>query len=49
MQTIFDRKTLRYGVDTLFPSNIKNVFREDIFRDDLEMSGMKFILKMKKS
>lgn len=37
IHTIFDQKTHGYGVGRLFPSNMKNLFRDDIVRDDFEM------------
>ena len=37
MHAIFDQKTLGYGVGTLIPYNMKNIFRDDLIRNDLEI------------
>ena len=35
--THYKEKTLRFGVGTLIPNDIKNVFREDFSNDSLEL------------
>ena len=37
MHTIFKDKSLGFGVGTLIPQSVKNVFRDDLIRDDLEI------------
>ena len=37
MHTIFKNKTLGYGVGTFLPNTTKNVFRQDLINQDLEM------------
>ena len=37
MHTIFKDKNLGFGVETLIPPSVKNVFRDDLIRDDLEI------------
>ena len=37
MHTYFKNKTLGYGVGTFLPSTTKNVFRQDLINQDLEM------------
>ena len=48
MHTIFDQKTLGYGVGTLLPYNMQNVFRNDLIRNDLEMVWIKIHIEGKK-
>ena len=37
MLTHYKEKTMGFGVGTLFPNDIKNVFREDFSNDSLEL------------
>ena len=37
MHAIFQNKTLGYGVETFLPNTTKNVFRQDLINQDLEM------------
>ena len=37
MHTIFKNKTLGYGVGIFVPNATKNVFRQDLINQDLEM------------
>ena len=37
MHTFFKNKSLGFGVGTLLPPTVKNVFRDDLIRDDLEI------------
>ena len=37
MHTIFKNKTLGYGVGIFVPNVTKNVFRQDLINQDLEM------------
>ena len=37
MHMIFKNKTLEYGVGTFLPNTAKNVFRQDLINQDLEM------------
>ena len=37
MHTVFKDKSLGFGVGTLIPPSVKNVFRDDLIRDDLEI------------
>ena len=38
MHTIFKNKSLGIGVGTLLTSDVKNVFKDDLIRDDLEIA-----------
>ena len=37
MHTFFKNKSLGFGVGTLLPPSVKNVFRDDLIRDDLDI------------
>ena len=40
MHINFNQKILGYGVVTLLPYNMKNVFRDDVIRNDLILLEM---------
>ena len=48
MHTIYENKTLGYGVGSLFPSHTKNVFRQDLITKDLEMVWSEIEINEKK-
>ena len=48
MHRIFRNKTLGYGIGTFLPNTTKNVFRQDLINQDLEMVWIELEINAKR-